>query len=86
MTTPNNLLMVERLQHVCAEHGMKYSTDGHFVKIHADSERYKAFSIDNTLFAADSVETCLGWLTGVSGGFTSQLVERKPFTPKEAGA
>jgi hypothetical protein len=84
-TSSNNLLMTERLQQVCAQYGMKYTVSGPHIQIHADSERYKAFAVDNTLFASDSVEACLGWLMGVFGGYASQLVERKAFVPKEAG-
>ena len=85
MTTPNNLLLVEHLQRLCTQYGMKYTVNGPHIQIHADSERYKAFAIGNTLFVSDTVETCLGWLMGVFGGYASQLVERKSFEPKEAG-
>lgn len=84
MTTADNLLMAERLTRLCDQHGMKYTVNGPHVRLHADSERYKAFAADNVLFVADSVETCIGWLMGVFGGYASQLVERKAFTPKEA--
>ena len=85
MTTSNNLIMSERLRQVCEANGMKYSVEGAFIRLHVDNERYKAFSVDNMLFVSDSVETCLGWLTGAFGGYASQLVERKAFTPTKVG-
>lgn len=81
MTTVENLISVMQLQNACERHGMKYIMVNGGIGLSADPARYTAFADDNLLFIAQNVESALAWLTGVFGGFASQLVERKPFTP-----
>lgn len=82
MTTVSDLIAVEQLQSVCERHGMKYFMVSGGIGLSADAAKYPAFAENNLLFIAQSVDSALAWLTGVFGGFASQLVDRKPFAPK----
>ena len=76
------IVKVERLQQVCAERHMRYLIHNGSVCIQADPKHYPTFGEDNLLWMGQTVEQALAWLTGVFGGFASQLVERKKFDPK----
>lgn len=69
MTTWDNYREVIFLQNLCAEKGLVISETRDAVKIGVDSERFPAFTKDNSLYYAENVTVAIAWVQGFFSDF-----------------